>query len=199
MTGQTVDRCLVLVVAVHAVTHRHLDVPLGDRLLGDVAMAGRTFDVLADVRGVIELDVRLGIKIEDPFPGHVDALLTLRRDLLNERPVRGDGRVTGHARAEAWNPGNRSCAHVDVAVLGALDALLDVRDVGELKRLDRVVMPVEVVRGRVAEARVSGGEDAAVLTGHRRELRCRGRCGISHVSAACGPDDRKPHEERPDK
>src|SRR5688572_5116183 len=93
MTRQTVDRCLPLVVAVHAEPHRQIDVSLRDRSSRDVAVTGGAVDVGADVRRVIEADVRRRRVAVDALPDEVLAALAHRRELADPRPVRGDGVV----------------------------------------------------------------------------------------------------------
>ena len=91
MAGQTVIRHVLLPMTVHAIPHVEIDIALRNRLVRDVAVTGRALDVGADVRRMIEPDVRaLGIPV-DALPVQVDSLLGHLRNLLDARPVRRDG------------------------------------------------------------------------------------------------------------
>src|SRR5689334_20456218 len=90
VTGQAVDRRFALVVAVHTEAHRVFHVPLRHRLLTDVAVACRAFDLGADVRRVVELHVVVVGEAVDPLPRQVDPHLVHLGDLLDARPIGGD-------------------------------------------------------------------------------------------------------------
>src|SRR5687767_623772 len=90
VTGEAVNRCLPLVVAVHAEPHGVLDRSLRDRLLAYVAVAGGTLDLLANVRRMVEPDVILVREAVHTLPGQVQSLVPHRRDLLDPRSIRRD-------------------------------------------------------------------------------------------------------------
>src|ERR1041384_3401843 len=72
MAGQTVGRDLSCVLAVHAIPHRQVDVPLRDGLFRDVAVTGRAFNLCADVGRVIEPHVRHRRIAVDPLPRQIE-------------------------------------------------------------------------------------------------------------------------------
>ena len=58
-------------MTVHAEAHVEIDVALGHRLVRDVAVTGRALDVGADVRRVVEADVRLAREAVDALPREI--------------------------------------------------------------------------------------------------------------------------------
>src|SRR6185503_16386607 len=149
MTGQTVSGRFLLTMTRDAEAHVQIDVALRDRLLPDVAVTGRAFDLRANVRRVVELHVRLRRVAIHALPGEIDSLFAHRGDLLDARPIGGDRVVADHAGPDARQPGDRTRRHAFVTVLGAGDLLGDVYVVGELDRLDRVGSAVhEIIQRR---------------------------------------------------
>ena len=59
-------------MAVDAETHVVIDDALGDRLVRQIAVARRAVDVGADMRGVLELDVRFVRKSVHALPWNLD-------------------------------------------------------------------------------------------------------------------------------
>src|SRR5580765_7124954 len=135
MTRETVVRRLLLAVTGDAVTHPQRHVALCDRLMRDITVTRRTFDVGADMRRVIELDVRALRVAVDALPREIDALVGHRRNLLNARLVGGNGCVADQTGVDARQPGLGALGYRFVTVLGAGEPLLDVDDVRELDRL----------------------------------------------------------------
>ena len=169
MTRQAVEWSHALLVTVHAEPHRHVDVPLGHALLTDVAVARRARDLGADVRGVVEPDVRRRRVVEHPPPGEVSAVLAHLGDLADARSIRGDCPVTRHARSDARKAGNRTLGDALVAVLRARNLTAHVDVVRELERLlDDVRAPAEKIVERGGQRRTSGREHVRRLP--RQEL-----------------------------
>jgi hypothetical protein len=172
MTSQTIVRSFALPVTVHAKPHRHVDVPLGDALRADVAVARRAFDLGSNVRRVVEPDVRLRRIPEHPFPGKVTALLPHLSDLTYARPIRGNGSMAGHARPHAGKASHRTLRHGLVTVLRTRDLAPDVDIVRKLERLfddDRATTQEVIERGSKGGTR--GREDVCGLP--REQLRGR--------------------------
>src|SRR4051794_38446588 len=88
VAGQAVIWGVFFPMTVHAIPHVEVDIALRNRLVRDVAMTRRAFDVGADVRRVIEPDVRTVAVAVDALPVEIDPLLRHLRDLLDARLVR---------------------------------------------------------------------------------------------------------------
>ena len=115
VAGQAVIRGFLFPMTVHAKAHVVLDVALRNRLVRDVAVTGRALDIGADVRRVIEPDVRALGEPVDALPRDVDAALRVVGDLLNERTIGRDRVVTDHAglharQARCAKPAKRCCS-----------------------------------------------------------------------------------------
>src|SRR5438128_2471913 len=124
MTREAVVRRLLLPMTRYAEAHVEIDVAPRDGLVRDVAVARRAVDVRADVRRVIEPDVRRLRVAVDALPVEVEALVLERRDRLDPRLVGRDRRVADHAGVHARQPGDRSLRDALMTVLGAADTLL---------------------------------------------------------------------------
>jgi hypothetical protein len=75
VTGHAVVRCLLLLVALDAKTHRVIDNFLRHGHVGNIAMTGGTLDFGANMGGMIELNVRLLDPSVDALPRNVFALI----------------------------------------------------------------------------------------------------------------------------
>src|SRR3954454_4416934 len=170
MTGEAVVWRLLLSMAADAEAHVQIDVPLRDRLVRDVAVAGRALDVGADVRRVVEADVRLLRIAVDPLPVEIEAFVLKSGDLLDARLVGGNRRMAAHAGIHARQPGARAARNAFMTAFGAADALLDVDVVREFDRLARRRLDPEIVAHGVAERLARRREE------RRRGLRRRRPC-----------------------
>src|ERR1043165_7886239 len=90
MTREAIVRRVLLPMTVHAESHRVIDGALGDRLLPEIAVALRAVDLRADVRRVVELHVRFLREAIHTLPGNLDALLRIRRHLLDQGTIGRD-------------------------------------------------------------------------------------------------------------
>src|SRR5262245_61165265 len=135
MTSQTVVRSLALAMTVHTKAHRHVHVSLRGALRFNVAVAGRALDVRANVRRVIEPDVRLRGISEHSLPREVAPFFAHLGNLPDARVVRRDSAMTRHAGPHARESRDRSFGHRLVTVLGARDAAACVSEMRELERL----------------------------------------------------------------
>ena len=169
VTGQTIVRCVLLLVTVHAEAHGEIDIPLGHGLLRDAAVTRRAFHLCPEVRRVIEPHVRRVRVAIDALPRNVDAGLLIVRYLLDERPIGRNRVVTDHARLHARQPGHRSLGDGLVAVVRAGETLFDVPLVRKRNRLDRRPADVEELARGLRHRRASGRER------RRRQLRRIGR------------------------
>ena len=163
MTGQAVDRRLLLVVTVDAEPHRQIDIPLSDRLTRDVAVTRRAVDVRTNVRRVIELHVRLFGESIHALPRQVETFRAHLGDQLDPRAIGGDRVMADHARSHARKPRYRTHRHAFVTVLGTRDFLPDVNDVRKLQRLYRLGTPAEEIIHRGSECRTRGRKDLGAL------------------------------------
>src|SRR3954465_6876718 len=107
MTRQAVIRRVLRLMTVHAEPHRVIHRTFRDGLLREVAVAGRAIDAGADVRRVVEANVRFSGEAVDPLPRDFDALVSITGDLLDQRLVGRDLAVADHAGLDAGNAGDR--------------------------------------------------------------------------------------------
>ena len=178
MTREAIVRSLAFSVTVHAETHRHIDITLCDALRADVAVTRRAFDLRANVRRVIEPDVRLRGIAEHALPCEVTTLLPHLRDLTDTGAIGGNVSMAAHTSSHARKASHRPFRHSLVAVLRARDLAADVNVVRELERLfDLDRMTAEEVIQRRGKCGTCRRENVGSLTG--KQLRCR---GIGHVS-----------------
>src|SRR4051812_40955932 len=84
---EAVVRRALLAVTVHAEAHVVIDDALGHCLIGDVAMTRGAVDVRANVRRMLEADVRFVRESVDALPRDLDALLRIAGHLLDQRVV----------------------------------------------------------------------------------------------------------------
>src|SRR3954469_21983307 len=158
VAGQAVIRGVLLPMTVHAIPHVEVDIALRNRLVRDVAMARRAFDVGADVRRVIEPDVRTVAVAVDTLPVEIDPLFGHRGDLLDARLVSRDGRVADQAGVHARQASLWSLGDGLVAVLRAGKTFFDVRVVREFDRLLRLRADADVFVHRAAKGFVGSGQ-----------------------------------------
>src|SRR5215510_12128967 len=178
VTRQAVVRRLPLPMAVHAEAHDVVDRTLGHGTAPHVTMARRAFDAGADVRRVVEPDVRLFLEPVDALPGEVDALLLELRELLNQRALGGDRVVADHAGLHARKPGDRALRHGVMTVLGALQPLADVDVVRKGKWLLDARPDAEEMSHGFAERPVGRREHRGCCGRRLRVGRTRGRADL---------------------
>src|SRR5688572_4892851 len=172
MACEAINRRLALVMAVHTEPHVHIDVALGNGPLRDRTMTRRALDLRADVRRVIEADVRLGRVVEHAAPDEVLAAFAHRRELPDARPVGRDRVVADHARSDARQARDGTGRHRLMAVLGATDLFAGVHVVRELEWLIWLpLLAADEVLNSFAEGRARGREHAGALSGQRRRNR----------------------------
>src|SRR5262245_27971438 len=116
MAGEAVVQRVFLPVTVHAKTHVVIDGALGDSLIVQVAVARGTIDARAYVGRVVEADVGGVREAVDTLPRNLDALVRIRRDLLDQRTIGRDLTVADHAGLHARDAGDRTFLHAFVAV-----------------------------------------------------------------------------------
>src|SRR3954454_5082014 len=197
MTGEAVVWRLLLSMAADAEAHVQIDVPLRDRLVRDVAVAGRALDVGADVRRVVEADVRLLRIAVDPLPLEIEAFVLKSGDLLDARLVGGNRRMAAHAGIHARQPGPRAARNAFMTALGAADALLEMDVVREFDRLARRRLDPEVIaRGLVERVACLREERRRLLRrgGPRRRRDRRGTVVEPSAGGAGNPGDETPDE-----
>ena len=107
VTREAIVRSLTFPVTVHAETHRHIDVALRDALRADVAVTRRAFDLGANVRRVIEPDVRLRGIAEHALPREITTLLSHLGDLTDTRAIGGNVSMAAHAGPHARKASHR--------------------------------------------------------------------------------------------
>ena len=160
-------------------------------------MAGPALHFRADVRGVVEADVRLGRVAEDTLPGEVAPVILHFGDLLNARPIGRDGRVADHTGSQAGYP--RTRARFDPFVTRhAGDVVRNVNVVRKFQRLLwRGTAPEEIIDGG-GHGRTGGREYTGTLPWQRGQSGPPDRWGRLSDEPTAGARDccSKPHEQR---
>jgi len=145
MTGQAVIRCFTLGVALDAKTHRVIHHAPSHSHFSHVAMTSRALNVRADVRGMIESDVRFFIPTVYSLPRRLLAFFEVSGELLNRRFIRIDLVMTAHAHRHTRKVRDRAGPYASVAVLACQTRRLDVRLVRVSDGLSRFGMDAEKV------------------------------------------------------
>ena len=155
MAGQAVVGRALLLMTIDAKTHSVVHDTLSDRHLRQIAVAGRAFHLRADMRRMIETDVRFLVKAIDPLPGHIFVPLGMVTERLDTRiRLISDIFMTGHADIDAGNPGASAFFHALMAVR-ASDA--DIGRMNFVRKIDRLLWPgpdVQEMPGGIAETGV---------------------------------------------
>jgi len=133
-------------------------------------MALRASYASADVRGVIELHVRGGLKSVDALPRHVLAIVEVGGKFLDLGLVGRDYAVTIHAEIRAGDARVGPLVYSHVAI-GALHAIGNVNLMGKLDRLHRFRPIAEEFLHRFPYGAMSRGEN--IWRWRRRVKGCR--------------------------
>lgn len=149
-------------MATDAKPHRVINSSLCNRLLPHVVMTDRTVDSGADVRSVIESDMRRRWKTIDALPRNVLAPRAVGSHLLDFRFVRGNHLMTGHAEIDARDSGVRALIHADVAI-SALHAVAEVHFVRVSNRLDGFRVEVKKIPQGIGNGGMGWGENVSAL------------------------------------
>jgi len=186
MAGHALIGCIPLAVTRDAVAHAQHDVPLRDGLLRDVTVTRRAFEVRANMRRMIESDVRRLRIPEDALPREINALLLHRRYTLDERFVDRNRRMADKARVDTGKTGRPPPRHAFVAHFRTTDALPGMNVVRELDGLHRRGPAPEEIPHRCRERRAGGCVNGGRMgTGGGRVRRRRhGRRAIVEPLAA---------------
>jgi len=147
-------------MAFNAKTHRVIHLALGDRLRVHIAMAFGAVHSRSNVRRVIELHVRGGLKSVNSLPWNVLASRAIGRELFDLRLVGGDHLMARHAEVDARDSGVRALIHADMAVR-ALHPIGKVHFMGVGDGLHRLGARAEEFPNRVRCAVVKIGEVCA--------------------------------------
>ena len=157
----------------YAVPHAERDVPLRDRLMGDIAMARRALDARANVRRVVEAHVGFTREPVHTLPRNLETFLRIARHLFDQRPVGRDLAVADHAGLHARDP--RDGPLVSGLVTVGADRLLgEVRLVRKRNRLNGGGTYRQEITQGFARRPVGRREHRR---GHLRGLRSARRCG----------------------
>ena len=127
VTGDAVDRRLLLLVTCDTETHRVIDNAFCVSHTPDIAVAFGAGYRSCKMRSMIEADVRLIVPAIDALPGNFFSAIEICRDLLHRRLVFRDGLVTSHAPLDAGNSGARAGERSGVAIQALHLCLLNVR------------------------------------------------------------------------
>jgi hypothetical protein len=175
MARQAVNRYAALRVTGEAKAHIHIHESPGGGFLGHIAMTSRTGHVRADVRRMIEKDVRRGTVVVHAHPGNIFAAIFVGCQLLNLGPVRGDDLMAGHAKLHVRNCGFGAGIHADMAGLAfeSFGEMHLVRVGNRLYWLERVL--IQIVADGIERGGMGGSVYAGIAALSRlRGLRCAG-------------------------
>ena len=190
MARNAIHRRVVLPMAFNAKTHRVIHLALGDRLRVHIAMAFGAVHSRSNVRRVIELHVRGGLKSVNSLPWNVLASRAIGRELFDLRLVGGDHLMARHAEVDARDSGVRALIHADMAVR-ALHPIGKVHFMGVGDGLHRLGARAEEFPNRVAHGPMRRGED-------RRGLRRRLGRGAGIVGGHGASQDRPRQDDHPE-
>ena len=143
MTGNAVHIDSLRLVAAQAKAHRQVLGSHRYRAVGYIAMALLAANSIADVRGMLESDVRSRIRPEDGLPGDVLTFGGIGGEFLNFRIIGGNALMACHTKADAGNSGIRSLGYARMAAL-ALEAVLDMNLVIKRDRLHGCWLQIEI-------------------------------------------------------
>lgn len=149
-------------MAIGAKAHRVIHFALGDGLLPHIAVADRTIYARANVRRMIELDVRRWFEAVDSLPRNVLAACAIRRELLDLRLVRGNYLMASHTEIDARDPCVRTLIYADVAI-GALHSIAEMHSVRVGDRLDRLGAKTKKFTDRIRDCGVRRRKNVGAL------------------------------------
>ena len=160
MTSQAVVRRPLLLVAIQAKAHRVIDGALGDGHLRQIAMTGRALDFRADMRRMIEPDMRFPDESVNPLPGKIFSTFGLVAQGLNSAIGDvADVLMTTHANIDARNSRPRPLAYPRVTGVAVDADIVGMDQMREFDRLLRLGPDVQKILRRIPESRVRGGEN----------------------------------------
>ena len=154
MTRDAFVRGVLRLVTVDAETHIEVHDTFGHRLLSDVPMTRGAVDAGANMRRVVEPDVRRVHVSVNTLPGDVNMPCFVRGHVLDGWPIRGNRGVADHARLHARKAGNRTLLRALMAVVSAGQPLGDVDIVRKRDRLDDIRPHAKEVSDGIPESPV---------------------------------------------
>jgi hypothetical protein len=189
MTGDAIDRCTLLLVAIDTETHGVIDFALGDGLLAHVAMTDRAIDAGANVRRVIKFHVRLGLEAIDTLPGNVLATRFVCGELFDFGLIGGDDLMAGHAEIDARYARVRPLVNTDMAIR-ALHSIAEMNFVGIRDGLDGLGANVKEFADGAGDRSMSRREHIGVLTRRSRIGTLRGQNSLQNRQPQDNDSDR---------
>ena len=160
MANRAIDRSVFRLVTINAKAHRYVHRARGDGYLRHVSVANLAVHARADVRRVIELEVRQCSETIYALPGDFFASLEVRGQFFNFGFVRGDDLVTGHTDLDAWNAGVRPRIRSHMTIGTMHPDFYKVDFVRVRNRLLGRGAPVEKIAPGIGQARMSRSEHA---------------------------------------
>ena len=158
MTRNTIHRRVLFPVALHAKTHRVIDLTLGYRLRVHIAMAFGAVHSGPNVRRVIEFHMRGRLESVHALPRNVFAPRAVGCELLDLGFVGCDHLMAGHAEIDARDSGVGALIDAHMAV-SALHPVGQMYFVGEGDRLFGLRARTEELPNRVADGAMRRGEN----------------------------------------
>ena len=160
MTDETVVRCLFRLVTLDAKAHRVIDNSFGHGHGCDVAMACGAVDLGANVRRMVETNVRLVEKPVNTLPGQILSSFCIVPDHDNPRVIRvADIGVAADADIHARNSGNRAFGYSHMAIRTTDGNVFRMNLVGKIQRLHRLRADAEKMFGGFRESRMRRSEN----------------------------------------
>ena len=183
-------------MTIDAEAHRVIHHPLGHGHLCEVAMARRAIYLRADMRGMIETNMRLLDESIDALPRHVFVPFRMIAKGLDSRiGCVSDVFMTRHAYIDAGNSGARAFLDARMAVRASHTDVGGMNLMREIDRLLRAGPDVEKVPGGVAETAMRRGKFGRTpplrhvrIDGPRRVLRY---VGLLHATKSDRPKEQQ--------
>ena len=160
MTHRAIDRNAFCLVTIEAKAHGHIHRAHGDSCLSHVSVANLAVHARADVRRMIELDVRQRAVTIYSLPRDFLISLEVRGHFFNFGFVSGDDLVTGHTDLDTWDSCVRSRIHSHMTIGTMHPNFYKVDFVCVRNRLHRFGAPVEKIAQGIGQCRVSRSERA---------------------------------------
>jgi len=153
MTGHAVVGRALLFMATDAEAHGVVYDALGDRHLREIAVAGRAINLRADMRSVVETDVRFLVESVDALPCHVFVAFGVIAQSLDPRIRRiSEVFMARHTDIDARNSGPRALFDALMAIRASHSDVDGVDFMRKIDRLLRLGADADEMFGGVAEA-----------------------------------------------
>jgi len=162
MTGDTVGRSLLRPVAPDAKPHIDLYRPYSNGHAADLSVTARAIHPSTDMRSVVKLHMSRGREAVYALPGHIQAGVEIRCQLLDSGTIGYQKLVAVHTEFVTRDSGYRTLVYADMTDR-ASDPFRDMLVVRESDRLDGRGPPPQEFLHRVGDRGVLGCEQAVAF------------------------------------